>query len=305
MVSHRPDREREAYRDMVDKRRDWPARERGVAPFSYDMADSAAPYPAPASSKYSSRDPTGRRPLSPQPLSARERDFEADRSRDRDRERASERDPRMRASSSGWTNGMRQWGKPSDAGWDNRSTRPPTSDDARSDASQRPSLSRSNNTPPPATSSEGPGRPIGSDNASVKSETRSREMTPHSQSAPHGGRARSAATEAPAKGATDRLARALYYRQERGCRAGTFCLPAAVRQGRRGSRPTAPEVAPAAKAEPDAASEAAKPETTPSPSPQEEQLSADKAATSSEPPVKQLQEQSEESTNAATKRASG
>ncbi|GAC72796.1 hypothetical protein PANT_7d00280 [Moesziomyces antarcticus T-34] len=294
------DREREAYRDMVDKRRDWPARERGVAPFSYDMADSAAPYPAPASSKYSSRDPTGRRPLSPQPLSARERDFEADRSRDRDRERASERDPRMRASSSGWTNGMRQWGKPSDAGWDNRSTRPPTSDDARSDASQRPSLSRSNNTPPPATSSEGPGRPIGSDNASVKSETRSREMTPHSQSAPHGGRARSAATETQAKGATERDGNVSTAIKKEAVEQELSASQQPSAKADAEARPTAPEVAPAAKAEPDAASEAAKPETTPAPSPQEEQLSADKAATSSEPPVKQLQEQSEESTNAAT-----
>lgn len=295
------DREREAYRDMVDKRRDWPARERGSAPFSYDMADPSAPYPPSTSSKYSSRDPPGRRPLSPQPLSARERDFEADRSRDRDRERTSDRDPRMRASSSGWSNGMRQWGKPSDAGWDNRSTRPPTSDDARSDASQRPSLSQSNNTPPPATSSEAPGRPIGSDNATVKSENRSREMTPHSQSASHGGRARSAATEAPGKGATDRdgdgsttVVKKETVEQELSASEQPFAKADA------GSDSTAPETASTAKAETEAASEVAKPEPTSAPPTQKEQPSSDKAAASSEPSAGELQEQSEEATDAAT-----
>ncbi|SPO24893.1 uncharacterized protein UTRI_01398_B [Ustilago trichophora] len=178
--------ERDAYRDLVDKRRDWPPRDRGAAPASYDMADAHPPYPPSASSKYGfdTRDFPARRPASPPAHLSRDREFDADRSRDRDRDRTNDRDQRIRAPSSGWGSGMRQWGKPSDAGWDSRSGRRPASEDARSDTSHRPSGSRSNNTPPPAASSDTGNKPIGSDQASEKSEVRSRDLSPQPARSP-------------------------------------------------------------------------------------------------------------------------
>lgn len=178
--------ERDAYRDMVDKRRDWPPRERGAAPASYDLADAHPTYPPSASSKYGfdNRDFPARRPASPPAHLNRDREFDADRSRDRDRDRTNDRDQRIRAPSSGWGSGMRQWGKPSDTGWDSRSGRRPASEDARSDTSHRQSGSRSNNTPPPAASSETGAKPIGSDQASEKSEVRSRELSPQPARSP-------------------------------------------------------------------------------------------------------------------------
>ncbi|KAJ1032504.1 hypothetical protein NDA16_000528 [Ustilago loliicola] len=180
------ERERDSYRDVVDKRRDWAPRERVAGASNYDVADT---YPASASanSKYGfdHRDFPARRPSSPPAHLGRDRDFDADRSRDRDRDRTTEWDPRSRAPSSGWgTGGMRQWGKPSDAGWDSRSGRRPASDDARSDTSHRQTGSRSNNTPPPAASSEAGAKPIGSDNASERSEARSRDLSPHAARSP-------------------------------------------------------------------------------------------------------------------------
>ncbi|SPO22720.1 uncharacterized protein UTRI_01398 [Ustilago trichophora] len=178
--------ERDAYRDMVEKRREWQPRERGAAPASYDMADAHPPYSQSVSSKYGfdNRDFPARRPASPPAHLNRDREFDADRSRDRDRDRTNDRDQRIRAPSSGWGSGMRQWGKPSDTGWDSRSGRRPASEDARSDTSHRQSGSRSNNTPPPAASSETGAKPIGSDQASEKSEVRSRELSPQPARSP-------------------------------------------------------------------------------------------------------------------------
>lgn len=173
------DRERDPYRDTVDKRRDWPQRDRGAPPSSYDMADTHSSY-APSAGRQYSREFPGRRPSSPPAHLGRDRDFDADRIRDRDR------DPRMRGATSGWTGatGMRQWGKPSDAGWENRSSRRPASDDARSDTSHRQSGPRSNNSPPHAASSEPGARLVGSDNASERSGPRSRDLSPQPARSP-------------------------------------------------------------------------------------------------------------------------
>ncbi|SNX82358.1 uncharacterized protein MEPE_01064 [Melanopsichium pennsylvanicum] len=182
------ERDRDGYRDMVDKRRDWPPRERGPAASNYGVADQHTPYPSTANTKYGfdnrDRDFQGRRPASPPAHLNRDREFETDRSRDRERDRANDRDQRNRAPSSGWTSGMRQWGKSSDIGWDSRSSRRPASDDARSDTSHRPSGPRSNNSPPPATSSEAGGKPSSSDHASERSEARSRDMSPQPTRSP-------------------------------------------------------------------------------------------------------------------------
>ncbi|KAJ1034161.1 hypothetical protein NDA18_001027 [Ustilago nuda] len=183
------DRERDSYRDVVDKRRDWPTRERGAAASNYDTSDTYLES-VPTNSKYSydNRDFPARRPSSPPAHLARGREFDADRSRDRNCNRPVERDPRARTRGSGWgSNGMRQWGKPTDAGWDSRSGRRPASDDARSDTSHRRGGSRSNNTPPPATSSEAGIKAIGSDNASERSEARSRDLSPHPTRSPERG----------------------------------------------------------------------------------------------------------------------
>lgn len=199
------DRERDSYRDVVDKRRDWPPRERPAGASSYDLADTY-PASASASSKYGfdNRDFNARRPSSPPAHLARDRDFDADRSRDRDRDRHTERDPWARAPSSGWgSGGMRQWGKPSDAGWDSRSGRRPASDDARSDTSHHQTGSRSINTPPPAASSEAGAKPIGSDNASERSEAQSRDLSPHPARSRQRDGSSDGAAEAPATKATE------------------------------------------------------------------------------------------------------
>uniref|UniRef100_V5ETL4 SANT domain-containing protein n=1 Tax=Kalmanozyma brasiliensis (strain GHG001) TaxID=1365824 RepID=V5ETL4_KALBG len=165
------ERERESYRDTVDKRRDWPSRERGAPPSVYEASDSYAPYPVSATSKYGyeARDYADRRAASPSANLGRDRDFDSDRSRDRDRDRVSERDPPAREPSSGRASGgMRQWGKPTDA-----SIRGPASEDARSDTSQRQSTSRSNTTPPEAGT-----KPVASDLAAEKGEVTSRDVSP-------------------------------------------------------------------------------------------------------------------------------
>ncbi len=171
---------------------------------------------------------------------------------------------------------MRQWGKPSDAGWDNRSTRPPT---PTTHALMHRSVRRCRDQTNTATRHLERGtRPADRLGQRLGQERDSQQGDDAAFAVGSSWRPRSVSCyRSTGQGRDRRAGERAYYRQERGCRAGTFCLPAAVRQGDAESRTTAPEVAPAAKAEPDAASEAAKPETTPSPSPQEEQLSADKA----------------------------
>lgn len=167
------DREREwdSFRDS-DRDRDWSTLDRERERDAYRHS----PYPPSNTNKYGfdNREFNGRRAASPSPNIGTDRDFDADRSRDRDREWPGERDPRVRASSAGWgSGGMRQWGKASDAG----TVRRPASDDARSDSSQRRSGPRSDQTSPPAGSSDAGHKPIGSDLASEKSETRSGEVS--------------------------------------------------------------------------------------------------------------------------------
>ncbi|KAJ9477749.1 putative DNA-binding protein SNT1 [Pseudozyma hubeiensis] len=167
------DRERDwdSFRDS-DRDRDWSTLDRERERDAYRHSQ----YPPSNTNKYGfdNREFNGRRAASPSPNAGRDRDFDADRSRDRDREWPGERDPRVRASSAGWGNGgMRQWGKASDAG----TVRHPASDDARSDTSQRPSGPRSNQTSPPAGSSDAGRKPMESDLASEKSETRSGEVS--------------------------------------------------------------------------------------------------------------------------------
>lgn len=182
------DRDRESYRDLMDKRRDWPGRERSTLPSDYDIADSHPPYPPSGNGKYGfdGREFHSRRPASPPAHLGRDREYNGDRSRDWDRDRSSEGDQRIRAPSSGWGagTGMRQWGKASDAGGDPRSGRRPASEDARSETSSRQPASRSNNTPPPAASSERSSKLVGSDVASERSEARSRDFSPQQPQSP-------------------------------------------------------------------------------------------------------------------------
>ncbi|CBQ70382.1 conserved hypothetical protein [Sporisorium reilianum SRZ2] len=176
------DRDWESFRDG-DRDRDWAALDRERERDGYRHSA----YPPSANSKYGfdNREFAARRPASPSAALGRDRDRDFDTDRSRDRDRPTERDPRVRASSSGWSSGgMRQWGKPSDGGWESRSARRPASDDARSDTSQRQSGSRSNNTPPPAGSSEAGVKLAGSDRASEKSEARSRDLSPHPTRSP-------------------------------------------------------------------------------------------------------------------------
>lgn len=172
------DRDWESFRDG-DRDRDWSTLERERERDGYRHSS----YPASTATKYGfdNREFAARRAASPSPSMVRDREFDTDRSRDRDSQRSTERDPRIRASSSSWgSGGMRQWGKPLEAGIARQSA----SDDARSDTSQRLTGSRSNYTPPPAGSSEAGTKPSGSDFASEKSEARSREVSYQTTNSP-------------------------------------------------------------------------------------------------------------------------